>query len=105
MEVLWARIPHFFNSPYYVYQYATCFASSSVFYDRITSENYSKKEREEALTKYLNLLKSGGNDNPMNQLKKAGVDLSKRETVEAVTVDLDKLLDKLEVEIEKLKNN
>jgi len=105
MEVLWARIPHFFNSPYYVYQYATCFASSSVFYDRITSENYSEKDREEALTKYLTLLKSGGNDNPMNQLKKAGVDLSKRETVEAVTKDLDKLLDKLEVEIEKLKNN
>ena len=102
MEVLWARIPHFFNSPYYVYQYATCFASSSVFYDRITNESYSVKEREEALEKYLTLLKSGGNDNPMNQLKKAGVDLSKRETVEAVTKDLDKLLDQLEEEINKL---
>ena len=102
MEVLWARIPHFFNSPYYVYQYATCFASSSVFYDRITNESYSVKKREEALEKYLTLLKSGGNDNPMNQLKKAGVDLSKRETVEAVTKDLDKLLDQLEEEIAKL---
>jgi len=103
MEILWARIPHFFNSPYYVYQYATCFASSSVFYDRITNESYSAKEREEALAKYLTLLKSGGNDNPMNQLKKAGVDLSKRETVEAVTKDLDKLLDQLEEEINLIK--
>ena len=25
----WARIPHFFNSPYYVYQDATCFASAA----------------------------------------------------------------------------
>lgn len=103
MEVLWARIPHFFNSPYYVYQYATCFASSSVFYDRITNESYNVNEREQALEKYLTLLKSGGNDNPMNQLKKAGVDLSKRETIEAVTKDLDKLLDQLEEEITKLK--
>ena len=103
MEVLWARIPHFFNSPYYVYQYATCFASSSVFYDRITNETYSLKEREKALKKYLTLLKSGGNDNPMNQLKKAGVDLSKKESIEAITKDLDKLLDQLEEEIDKLK--
>jgi oligoendopeptidase F len=103
MEVLWARIPHFFNSPYYVYQYATCFASSSVFYDRITNENYSEDERKESLDKYLTLLKSGGNDNPMNQLKKAGVDLSEKETVEAVTEDLARLLDQLEVEIEKLR--
>ena len=102
MEVLWARIPHFYNSPYYVYQYATCFASSSVFYDRIMNEKYSEGERKESLKKYLTLLKSGGNDNPMNQLKKAGVDLSKKETVEAVTRDLDHLLDQLEEEIGKL---
>ncbi len=103
MEVLWARIPHFFNSPYYVYQYATCFASSSVFHDKITNEKYSESERNKSLEKYLTLLKSGGNDNPMNQLKKAGVDLSKKETVEAVTKDLDKLLDQLEEEIKKIK--
>ncbi|MGL5917739.1 MAG: M3 family oligoendopeptidase, partial [Cetobacterium sp.] len=35
-KIIWARIPHFFNSPYYVYQYATSFASSANLYDRVT---------------------------------------------------------------------
>ena len=30
----WARIPHFYNTPYYVYQYATCFASSAQLFKR-----------------------------------------------------------------------
>ena len=28
-SMTWARIPHFFSTPYYVYQYATCFASTA----------------------------------------------------------------------------
>src|SRR4029077_15481997 len=32
----WARIPHFFSTPYYVYQYATCFASSAQLMQQLT---------------------------------------------------------------------
>ena len=104
-KIIWARIPHFYNSPYYVYQYATSFASSANLYDRITSSKYSLEEREQAKIDYLNLLKSGGNDHPMNQLKKAGVDLSKKDTFNAVATEFDRLLDLLEEELKKEKGD
>ena len=103
LSIFWARVPHFFNSPFYVYQYATCFASSAILYDKMI-KNEDENTRIEALKKYIELLSSGGNDFPMNQLKKAGVDLSKKSTIEAVSKQLDSLLDKLEAEIKKLRN-
>ena len=99
--IFWARVPHFFNSPFYVYQYATCFASSAILYEKMINSS-DESERKETLDKYIQLLSSGGNDFPMEQLKKAGVDLSKIETIEAVARQFDLLLDKLEAEIGKL---
>ena len=97
----WTRIPHFYNSPYYVYQYATCFASSAKLYKDVTEG--SKADKKAALERYITLLQSGGNDFPMEQLKKAGVDLSKPEAMLAVIDQLDKLVDQLAIEIEKVK--
>lgn len=99
--IFWARVPHFFNSPFYVYQYATCFASSAILYEKMINSSDESK-RKETLDKYIQLLSSGGNDFPMEQLKKAGVDLSKIKTIEAVAKQFDLLLDKLEAEIGKL---
>lgn len=101
-KIVWSRIPHFFNSPYYVYQYATSFASSANLYDRITNEKYSIEDREKAKEAYINLLKSGGNDYPMNQLKKAGVDLEKEESFTAVAIEFNRLLDILEEELKNI---
>ncbi|MDR3259630.1 MAG: oligoendopeptidase F [Fusobacteriaceae bacterium] len=102
-KIIWARIPHFYNSPYYVYQYATSFASSANLYDRITNPKYTEEERKKTIDEYIELLKSGGNDNPMAQLKKAGVDLGKLESFDAVGKEFDRLLDLLEEELAKLK--
>ncbi|MFU8804240.1 MAG: oligoendopeptidase F [Bradymonadaceae bacterium] len=93
-EVTWARIPHFFNAPYYVYQYATCYASSANIVRSLLSEDDAI--REPVTKRYLELLSSGGNDLPMEQLKRAGVDLSKDTTVRAVVDQLDGLVTRLE---------
>ena len=95
--ITWARIPHFFNSPYYVYQYATCFASAARLAKEITSG--TEVERSHARERYLTLLRSGGNDYPMELLKKAGVDLSEPHTVDAVVEQLSGLVDRLEQEL------
>ena len=52
-----------------------------------------------AVDRYLTLLQSGGSDHPMTLLKHAGVDLSRPETVRAVSAHLDELVNKLEREL------
>jgi oligoendopeptidase F len=97
----WTRIPHFYNTPYYVYQYSTCFASSAQLYKAMTTG--SESDRKAATERYLTLLKSGGNDYPMVQLKKAGVDLTQRATVQAVIDQMDQLVTQLEQEAAKIR--
>jgi oligoendopeptidase F len=90
----WARIPHFYATPYYVYQYATCFASSAQLMKEV-GEGLGAGEGP-AVERYLNLLKAGGSDHPMPLLKRAGVDLSRPETVRAVIDQIDDLVTRLE---------
>ena len=58
--------------------------------------NGSATDRTDAIARYLALLKAGGSDHPMPLLQRAGVDLSKPETVRAVVDQLDSLVTKLE---------
>ena len=50
----------------------------------------------------MTLLQSGGNDDPMEQLMKAGVDLTQPETIQAIVDQLDALVTQLEAELAKL---
>ena len=93
----WARIPHFFSTPYYVYQYATCFASTARLMQDLRSGDQAA--RAEGVHRYLSLLRSGGSDYPMKLLARAGVDLSQPDTVRAVAAELDMLVSRLETEL------
>jgi oligoendopeptidase F len=94
----WCRIPHLYRTPYYVYQYATSFASASLIGESILGGD----DREAAVERYLDLLRSGGNAHPMDQLRRAGVDLDRPDPIEAVTTRFDRLVDQLEQELDAL---
>ena len=89
-DKVWAYIPHFFHSPFYVYQYATSFSASLAIYDNV------KNNVEGAYEGYLEMLKAGGSDYPINIIKKAQVDLSTEEPFKAVVKRLSYLVDMLE---------
>jgi oligoendopeptidase F len=97
-RITWARIPHFFQSPYYVYQYATSFAASAQIAQALRVAG-DAKAREEVVERYLRLLRAGGSDYPIDQLLEAGVDLARPEPVEAVVGELDRLVGQLEGEL------
>jgi oligoendopeptidase F len=99
-RVTWARIPHFFASPYYVYQYATCYASSAKLIREITTGPASA--RRTAVERYLQLLRAGGSNHPMVLLAEAGVDLRAADTVRAVVDELGHLVARLQRELEQL---
>ncbi|MDA1183516.1 MAG: oligoendopeptidase F [Acidobacteria bacterium] len=96
-RVTWARIPHFFSTPYYVYQYATCFASTAKIMQGLRAADPGA--RSARVDEYLSLLRAGGSDYPMHLLARAGVDLSQPDTVLAVAAELDVLVGRLEVEL------
>ncbi len=99
-SVTWAYVMHFFQLKYYVYQYATSYAASAHLFDKVTTG--SKRERKVATEKYIDLLKSGGSDYPINQLKAAGVDMTDPEVIISVARRLEVLVNQLEEELKKI---
>jgi oligoendopeptidase F len=97
LRVTWARISHFYSTPYYVYQYATCYASSAQLMQQIATG--AESERADAVARYIGLLEAGGSDHPMTLLERAGIDLSRPEPVRAVVSQLDRLVTELERQI------
>lgn len=93
IENEWSVIPHFYYN-FYVYQYTTGIVSAIALAEKV------EKDGSMAAEKYLEFLKSGGSDYPLETLKKAGVDLT---TEEPVILAL-KYFDDTVAEMEKIYN-
>jgi len=87
--VEWAYIPHFY-SPFYVFQYATSIAASSLLADAILSGQAGAARR------VLDLLRAGGSADPYDLVKAAGVDLAGEAPYQALIARMNRLMDEIE---------
>lgn len=85
----WARIPHFYYN-FYVYQYVTGFAAATSLAQAVLAGD------QEATGRYLQFLKSGGSDYPLNILRQAGVDMTEPAPLVTTLGVFDRLLAELE---------
>jgi len=90
----WARIPHFYYN-YYVYQYSTGYAAAQALSKQILEEGTPASER------YINeFLKAGSSDDPIEVLKKAGVDMSSKAPIENAMKVFEDYLTQMEALVE-----
>ncbi len=83
----WARIPHFYNA-FYVYKYATGYSAAAAISDLILNEG--------GRDNYIEFLKTGESNHPIELLKIAGVDMSKPEPIEKAMRTFARLVDEFD---------
>ncbi|WP_102347327.1 oligoendopeptidase F [Bacillus sp. Marseille-P3661] len=85
----WSRIPHFYYN-YYVYQYATGFSAAAALAKQILEEG------QPAVDRYVEFLKAGNSDYPIEVLKRAGVDMTSSEPIKQALQVFDQKLTEME---------
>ncbi|MCL6581587.1 MAG: oligoendopeptidase F [Firmicutes bacterium] len=85
----WARVPHFYR-PFYVYKYATGYSAATALAEQVL------REGDPAAGRYLEFLKAGGSDYPIEVLKRAGVDMTTPEPVERALEVFERLVGEME---------
>ena len=85
----WARIPHFYRG-FYVYQYATGYSAATAISRKILTEGSAARDA------YIDFLKSGSSDHPVELLKIAGVDMGSPEPVKLAMETFKDLVEEFE---------
>ncbi|RKD93289.1 oligoendopeptidase F [Halopiger aswanensis] len=89
----WMRIPHFYRA-FYVYQYATGISAALAITDRIFDQG------AEAADDYLEFLRQGSREYPLELLRIAGVDMSSSEPIDRALETYGDRLDELDALLE-----
>ena len=96
----WSRIPHFYRS-FYVYQYATGYSAANAIAKSIVGNssefsndngNYGERAKDD----YIEFLKSGNSNYPIDLLKIAGVDMNSKNSIERAMEVFDNMVDELD---------
>lgn len=85
----WERIPHFYYY-FYVYKYATGLSAACYIVNGILSGS------KDALDNYLKFLTLGGSMDPLDELKVAGIDMTKPEAILSAIHMFDEILEEFE---------
>lgn len=89
LELECLRIPHFYRG-FYVYKYATGLSAAISLADRVMEGGVTERDD------YLGFLKSGSSAEPLEILRRAGVDMEKKDAIQAAMRRFAKLTDELE---------
>ncbi len=85
----WTYVPHFYYN-FYVYQYATSYTAAAALSAKALAGDAA------SVARYLDLLSAGGSDYPIELLKKAGVDMTTSQPLEAAMLQLNRIMDDME---------
>ena len=85
----WERIPHFYYY-FYVYKYATGLSAACYIVNGILSGS------KDALDNYLKFLTLGGSMDPLDELKVAGIDMTKPDSILSAIHMFDEVLEEFE---------
>lgn len=85
----WERIPHFYYY-FYVYKYATGLSAACYIVNGILSGS------KDALDNYLKFLTLGGSMDPLDELKVAGIDMTKPDSILSAIHMFDEILEEFE---------
>jgi oligoendopeptidase F len=85
----WSYIPHFYRD-FYVFQYATSFTAAEALSAKVLAGD------QQATTRYLTFLSSGGSKYPIDLLKDAGVDMTTDEPLDLTIKKMNAVMDEME---------